>query len=73
MNCDAHEFVTFSTCLKTREVMANCVTCGAFGVIQNPTRKEWVSASSCVRVPLSRVTIKSDSTRVGYLERNHGD
>ncbi len=72
MNCDAHEFVTFSTCLGTREVMVNCVTCGAFGVIQKPTPEEWSSASSCVRVPLSRVTIKSDNNRVNYVERDHG-
>lgn len=58
MNCDSHEFVTFSTCLGTGEVMAQCVNCNAFGVIEHPTFDEWTTAVSNVRVSDDRVTIK---------------
>ena len=69
MNCDAHEFVTFSTCLGTREVMVQCVTCGAFGVIENPTSQEWAAAWQYVKVDGGWVTIKQSNT-TPYVERN---
>lgn len=72
MNCDSHEFVSFSTCLGTREVMVQCVTCGAFGVIANPTRDEWSNAAGCVRVDTDRVTIKPAAPGASYVERSHG-
>jgi hypothetical protein len=68
MNCDGHEFATFSTCLGTKEVMVQCVNCGAFGVIKKPTRQEWTDASQRVRVNNERVTVKQAST-TPYIER----
>jgi len=42
-NCK-HEWVVFSTCLGTVEIMCECVTCGAFGVVSDSTRQEWNEA-----------------------------
>lgn len=69
MNCDNHEFVTFSTCLGTRGVMVQCVNCSAFGVIKNPTLEEWSTAVECVRADNERVTIMNGGGSVSYVER----
>ena len=42
-NCK-HEWIVFSTCLGTAEIMCECVICGAFGVVPDPTSEEWGKA-----------------------------
>ena len=46
MGCDSHEWVVFSTCLCTVELMVQCVTCGAFGAVPKPTMVEWRRAGT---------------------------
>lgn len=41
MTCTNHEWVVFSTCLGTHELMLECAHCGAFGVVPDPTFDEW--------------------------------
>lgn len=73
-NCDGHEWVVFSTCLGTGELMCQCVNCGAFGVVQNPTREEWGHAFTAPSHPYpwhqnSRVVIKQSVTDAMYVTR----
>lgn len=42
-NCE-HEWIVFSTCLGTIEIMCECVRCGAFGVVPDSTTNEWSEA-----------------------------
>lgn len=42
-NCQ-HEWVVFSTCIGTIEIMCECATCGAFGVVADPFQEEWSKA-----------------------------
>ena len=41
IRCKSHEWVVFSMCYGTKELMLECVKCGAFGTVANPTREEW--------------------------------
>lgn len=39
-----HEWVVFSTCINTVELMVECAKCRAFGTVPEPTKAEWKKA-----------------------------
>ena len=62
-----HEWVVFSTCLSTIELMVECAECGAFGTIANPTKEEWSAAYTAPSNPYrwhdnDRVTFRSETS-----------
>lgn len=71
-----HEWVVFSTCLGTRELMCECAACGAFGTVANPTLEEWREACGAPSNPYkwedaSRVTVrKTGSHGPAYVRTN---
>jgi len=38
------EWVVFSTALRDHVLMLECAKTGAFGIVRNPTKKEWGDA-----------------------------
>ena len=67
MLCD-HEWVVFSTCLGTHELMLECCKCHAFGTVAEPTGKEWSEAFHAPSKPYrwedgSRVIIRGQAPR----------
>lgn len=74
-NCNGHEWAVFSTCVTTGELMCQCVNCGAFGVVQEPTHEEWCKAFYAPERPYrwtqdSRVVIKQSHVDEMYVVRN---
>jgi hypothetical protein len=58
-----HEWVVFSTALKERALLVQCVDCGAIGTVDDPTREEWSEAFHAPERPYrwhdeSRVTLR---------------
>ena len=68
MNCDGHEWIVFSTCIGTIELMCSCRICGAFGVVQKPTKEEWGAAFNAPNNPY----LWKDNDRVVIKEVGHG-
>jgi hypothetical protein len=76
IRCKSHEWVVFSTCLGTVELMVECAKCGAFGTVASPTQEEWSEAFHAPSKPYawhdpSRVTIREPGG-IGpyYVRRN---
>ncbi len=58
-----HEWVVFSTALQEVCLMVECVECGAFGTVDDPTKQEWRRAFSASSHPYGwaakeRVTVR---------------
>jgi hypothetical protein len=58
-----HEWVVFSTALQEVCLMVECVKCGVFGTVDDPTKDEWRRASSASSRPYGwaaneRVTVR---------------
>jgi hypothetical protein len=61
----AYEWMAFSTCIGTGELMVSCKKTGAFGVVPDPTKEEWSRAYYAPSNPYrweddSRVVVKRD-------------
>ena len=66
-DCNEHEWVVFSTCLGTIELMVECVKCGAFGTVPEPTREEWSRAVDVYRWhDNSRVIVRREGKGEAY-------
>jgi len=58
-----HEWVVFSTALQDVCLLVECVKCGLFGTVDDPTEEEWSEAFDAAENPYlwtdqSRVTVR---------------
>jgi hypothetical protein len=58
-----HRWVVFSTALQEGALMLQCLKCGAFGTVDDPSREEWNRAHSAPSHPYpwhdeSRITLR---------------
>jgi hypothetical protein len=63
--CEKHSWVVFSTAMKEVALMLQCVKCGEFGTVDDPTQEEWKEAFHAPAQPYpwtdeSRITIRSE-------------
>ena len=54
-----HEWVVYSTAMKERWLMLQCVECGAMATVDDPTKEEW---GQCVPCPVQAVPMDRRST-----------
>lgn len=67
-----HHWVVFSTALKQVCLMVQCVECGAYGTVDDPTAEEWKDGFFAPDHPYrwhddARVTIKDESGDKFYV------
>jgi hypothetical protein len=60
-----HHWVVFSTAIQERALMLQCVQCGEFGTVDDPSKEEWSMAFAAPANPYpwndeSRITIRSE-------------
>jgi hypothetical protein len=63
--CKKHQWAVFSTALKERALMLQCVGCGEFGTVDDPSLDEWKRAFHAPANPYpwadeSRVTVRPE-------------
>lgn len=71
---DSHEWVVFSTATADVCLMLECVECGAFGTVDDPTKEEWSKSFTADEEPFlwednSRVTIRQLASGYRHVER----
>jgi hypothetical protein len=75
MTCDKHEWVVFSTALKDRCLMLQCVRCGLYATVDDPSGDEWAEAFHAPSKPYrwhdgARVVIHGEQrTDLRYTQR----